>query len=228
VVYGADADPGHRLSDVWIARAGDRLAKLEITTDTGPAPADVAADVGEALVAGTRDGWTEESEPAVGLPPLRPQLPSTDDSRLRTALGGWLRDRPADAAPAPGHPCLRLLEEGGAGSSTASSPRGWLYGIIGYDDDGTRASAEVRERVAELDSCAEGGLVRRDLAGGVVSYSYDLGDEGGHGAISLAHNVDRAMLVTVHGGREPVPAAATDEVGAWMTSVLDVPWPEAS
>ena len=221
-------DRAPEVTDVWLARTGNRFALLETVTTAGAAPAGVAEDIGRALLAGTSSGWTERTTPVAPDPVPAPPLPPYDADPLRAALGTWLDDRTPAALGAPAHPCLERVEWADEATVTDSTPRGTFLRISGFDRDAERAAQLTRDRVAGLESCNRDSLTRRDLPGGVISFAYDLGGRGGHGSIWLAHTTDRAMVVTVHGGRSPVPAESSEAVAAWMRSVLDIPWPEAS
>jgi len=227
VLDDSATDPGLRVTDVWMARTGSRFAYLETISDAGAAPPDVAEEVSRALLAGTSSGWTATTRPARAEdPPPAPALPSYDPEPLAAALDGWLATRPADALGAPAHPCLTWYEWDDEAMSSSSHPRGSFVRISGHVRGRERAARVIRDQVEGLETCTEGVRTRRDLPGGVITYAYDLGGDGGHGSIWLAHNDDRAMVVTVHGGRSSVPARSTEVVGEWMRSVLDLRWPE--
>lgn len=229
---------GSRVSDIWVASTGTGLGYLETVTTSGSAPDEVADDVAEALLAGVRDGWAEELQGVDDsqAPALRPQLPSYDERDLTAALDGWQAAGRVDAEQLPTTPCLSFPtgDQAGsptgevAGSSTSASPTGRFVSVVGFRDPGTQAADHVASTLEQLRGCQSTRTTERTLADGVVLVTYDRGGEAGHGAVWLAANEDRAMVVAVDGADRALPADAAPAVAGWLTDVLALPWPTAS
>ena len=220
-------DPGAALTDVWIARSGDDLARFETTSALGSADQTVIDAVSDALVAGMLDGSVQTEEgPVADDVPLRPQLPPLDSRDLTAALGDWRSAARVEATSLPATPCLPALDRGVAASSQAS-PRGHYIGVNGYPEDTTQAADELARAVEALRDC--GSVTQQQaLPGGVAQFTYDVGGPAGHGAVWLAANEDRVMVVSVDGVAEPLPDEVGGRVGGFLTDVLALPWPGAS
>lgn len=71
-------------------------------------------------------------------------------------------------------------------------------------------------------------MTEKSLPAGVTLFTYDLGGDAGQGAVWLAHNEDRAIIVALDGAASPMPAGVGPAVATFMTDVLALPWPAAS
>ena len=223
----AATEPGARLSDVWVARSGAELGVLETATAAGPADPSAVDAVSDALVAGLLDGAVQEEwDPALTDPPRRPQLPPVDARDLRAALAGWRSTTRVDVADLPAAPCRPSVTRG-VSAMEQTSPQGSFVSVDGYEEGSTRASQELDRAVAALRDCP-GVQQRPALPGGVALFTYDVGGRAGHGAVWLAANEDRVMVVAVDGVAGPLPDEVGARVAGFLTDVLALPWPGAS
>lgn len=215
------------LTDIWVAVTGQRVGVLEGSTSADAAPDDAVAAVADALVAGLRSGWVQdELEPVGAQPPTRPQLPRYDERGLTAALDGWRAAEPMDEFATPSTPCLATPHDGVAGSGSADR-QGPYLAVEGYAEPGRRAAQEAERVLEGLRECREVPMTERRLGDGVTVMTYDRGGPVGHGAVWVGSSADRVMLVSVDGADAPVPGTAADAAGAWVTEVLDQPWPRA-
>lgn len=220
-LVGSESDPV--LTDIWVARSGDRLGVVEAVTDGAPATGDAVEGVADALVAGLRSGWTEipmeVPEPA---PPASTQMPGFDVGTLRIALAGWQPAERMDAFDSPTTPCMEPVR-GGISSSEATDPDSFAVSLTGFTRGG-RAATEAADVLDMLRGCADVRTSQRALPTGVTVTTYRHDGDGGHGAVWVAHTGDRVLVVEVDGVATPLPDGTAATVGAWLRDVLDKPW----
>ena len=97
----------------------------------------------------------------------------------------------------------------------------------GYAEPGPEAGRQVQAAVESLRSCGT-AMTETSLPGGVTQFTYDRGGDAGHGAVWLANNEDRAIVVALDGAASPMPDGVDQAVGEFMTRALGLPWPAAS
>lgn len=212
------------LGDTWSARIGDARAELEVTHDTGVADDRTAEAVAEALVAGLRDGWTQDSRDVVEQPEGKGDLPAWPGADVDRALAGWHAAGRMTATGTPNTPCLgESLQSGAVSTESGGTPRGVTYRFAGYADD-MSGPARVETMLAELRACRDARMRVETLANGVHVATYDTGGAAGRAALWFAAAGDRAALVAVEGAALPMPVGVEQDVADELWTALRLPW----
>ncbi|WP_107704706.1 hypothetical protein [Nocardioides allogilvus] len=218
-------DGGAALTDVWVARSGNTVGSLWLTSAAGVASDDAVDTLSDVLVAGMLDGSAQVLEHPQSVPDVkqRPHLPLFDERDLASALDGWRAAERASGVVPPQVPCLPG-GRGTAGGSSGERDGGRHYEIKGYLEPGPEAARWMQEAVAQLRDCAVTTMTETALADGVLLFTFELDVEDGHGAIWLAANEDRNMAYSVNGAATPLPDGVGERVGRDLTRALAVPW----
>lgn len=219
-----DAADDMWLGDVWSARIGDARAELQLVNDAGVADDATVERVAEALVAGLRDGWTQESNDVVPQAEGKGDLPAWPGADVERALAGWHAAGRMTATGTPNTPCLgESLQSGAVSTETGGTPRGVTHRFAGYADD-TSGPEKIETMLAELRACRDAQMRVATLANDVHVATYDTGGAAGRAALWFAAEGDRAALVAVEGADRPMPPGVEEDVADELRAALRLPW----
>lgn len=213
------------LGDIWSVHIGTGRAEVQLVNDSGVADEAVAERVAQAVVAGLRDGWTMSGMDAVvPQPPGKGQLAELSQDHLDEALAGWQSTQRVSASSVPNTPCLdEQVDSGSVTSSGGGTPWGVTWAVAGFDGE-SAGQERIAAMLDELRACADPAMSVDQLADGVTLVTYDYDGPGGHGALWLAANGDRAGVIGVDRADKAMPTGAAEMVADLLRTYLQQSW----